>query len=98
MEAGFLLKLNDIITFDCPPALIEERGARPSDPAPRPEEPTPKPREEVVVVVLSPAKRPPPPPTPIPPLAVPEPGTVRRAAFFMLYNNKKCIHTASPTA
>ena len=87
METGFLL--NDVITFDCPPALIEERGARPSDPAPRPpavgkppEELTPKPREGVADV-LSPAKRP--PPAPVPPLAMPKPGAVRRAAFFMLY-------------
>ena len=86
MEAGFLL--NDIITFDCPPALIEERGARPSDPAPSgpaPRPPMPKPREGVADV-LRPAKSPPPPP-PVPPLAEPGPGRLRRAAFFILYRH-----------
>ena len=90
MVAGFLL--NDIVAFDCP-VLIEERGARPSDPAPSPGKPPapelmPKPREGVADV-LSPAKRP--PPAPAPPLAMPEPGVVRRAAFFILHNT--CIDT-----
>ena len=84
MAAGFLL--NDIITFDCPPVLIEERGARPSDPAPSgpaPRPPMPKPREGVADVFR--LAKSPPPPAPVPPLAEPEPGRFRRAAFFILH-------------